>query len=39
MENDEQGKEILKDIQIQGWHKTEEGELKMLQMVYDRYVS
>lgn len=39
MEHDEQGKEILKDIQIQGWNKTEEGELKMLQMVYDKYVS
>jgi hypothetical protein len=39
MENDEQGKEILKDIQIQGWTKPEEGELKMLQMVYDKYVS
>ena len=38
MENDEQGKEILKDIQIQGWTKSEAGELKMLQMVYDRYV-
>ena len=38
MENDEQGKEILKDIQIQGWHKAEAGELQMLQMVYDRYV-
>lgn len=38
METDEQGKEILKDIQIQGWQKPEEGELKMLQMVYDRYV-
>lgn len=39
MENDEQGKEILKDIQIQGWSKPEVGELKMLQMVYDRYVN
>jgi anti-anti-sigma factor len=38
MENDDQGKEILKDIQIQGWQKPEEGELKMLQMVYDKYV-
>ena len=38
MENDEQGKAILKDIQIQGWTKSEAGELKMLQMVYDRYV-
>jgi anti-anti-sigma factor len=38
MERDEQGKEILKDIQIQGWHKTEAAELQMLQMVYDRYV-
>ena len=37
MENDEQGKEILKDIQIQGWQKPEAGELKMLQMVYERY--
>ena len=37
MENDEQGKEILKDIQIQGWKKIEVGELKMLQMVYERY--
>ena len=38
MANDDQGKEILKDIQSQGWNKTEAGELKMLQMVYDRYV-
>jgi anti-anti-sigma factor len=38
MENDDQGKEILKDIQIQGWQKPEAGELKMLQMVYDKYV-
>jgi hypothetical protein len=38
MENDEQGKEILKDIQIQGWNKPEAGEIQMLQMVYDRYV-
>jgi ABC-type phosphate/phosphonate transport system substrate-binding protein len=39
MANDEQGKEILKDIQIQGWSKTETGELQMLQMVYDKYVT
>jgi anti-anti-sigma factor len=38
MENDEQGQQILKDIQIQGWNKPEPGELKMLQMVYDRYI-
>jgi anti-anti-sigma factor len=38
MEDDEQGKEILKDIQMQGWNKPEAGELQMLQMVYDRYV-
>ncbi|MDD1608318.1 MAG: PhnD/SsuA/transferrin family substrate-binding protein [Methylococcaceae bacterium] len=38
MANDEQGKEILKDIQIQGWQKPEAGELKMLQMVYGKYV-
>lgn len=37
MANDEQGKEILKDIQIQGWQTAEADELQMLQMVYDRY--
>lgn len=37
MGDDEQGKQILQDIQIQGWSKPEEGEIKMLQMVYDRY--
>ena len=37
MEEDEQGKQILKDIQFEGWCKPEEGELKMLQMVYQRY--
>lgn len=38
MSNDEQGKEILKDIQMEGWQKPEAGELQMLQMVYDRYI-
>lgn len=38
MENDEQGQQILKDIQIQGWTKPEPGELQMLQMVYNRYI-
>ena len=37
MADDEQGKKILEDIQFEGWCKPEEGELKMLQMVYDRY--
>lgn len=39
MVNDQQGQQILQDIQIQGWNKLEEGELKMLNMVYDRYVN
>jgi len=39
MTNDEQGKTILRDIQIDGWSKPEPGEIRMLQMVYDRYVS
>lgn len=38
MENDEQGKQILQDLQFQGWCKPEQGELNMLQMVFDRYV-
>lgn len=39
MERDEQGQQILQDIQIQGWTKPEGGELQMLQMVYNKYVS
>lgn len=38
MENDEQGKKILEDIQIEGWSKPEDAEVQMLRMVYDRYV-
>lgn len=38
MAEDEKGSQILKDIQFEGWCKPEEGELKMLQMVYERYV-
>lgn len=38
MENDVQGQQILKDIQIQGWSKPEPGEVQMLQMVYNKYV-
>lgn len=38
MENDEQGKQILQDLQFQGWCKPEQGELDMLQTVFDRYV-
>jgi anti-anti-sigma factor len=38
METDETGKEILKDIEFQGWCPVEEGELNMLKMVFDRYV-
>jgi hypothetical protein len=39
MAQDEHGQQILQDIQIQGWEKPEDGELKMLQMVYNKYVS
>ncbi len=39
MEKDEKGKQILEDIQFNGWLKPEEGEIKMLQMVFDRYTS
>jgi anti-anti-sigma factor len=38
METDDNGKEILKDIEFQGWCPVEEGELNMLQMVFNRYV-
>jgi anti-anti-sigma factor len=38
MQSDEQGAEILKDIEFQGWCKPEDGELKMLQTVFERYV-
>lgn len=37
MAEDEQGKGILQDIQFEGWCVPDEGELKMLQMVYERY--
>jgi anti-anti-sigma factor len=36
--HDEQGQQILKDIQIGGWSEPRQGELDMLQMVYGRYV-
>lgn len=39
MENDEQGRQILQDLQFEGWCKPEQGELKMLEMVFDRYVN
>jgi anti-anti-sigma factor len=39
METDDNGKEILKDIEFQGWCPVEEGELNMLKMVFDRYTS
>lgn len=38
MSEDETGKEILDDIEFQGWSPVEEGELDMLKMVFDRYV-
>lgn len=38
MQTDEKGQQTLKDIQFDGWCKPEEGELNMLQMVYDKYV-
>ncbi|WP_394753806.1 PhnD/SsuA/transferrin family substrate-binding protein [Crenothrix sp.] len=37
MTEDNQGQQILTDIQIEGWHKPEAGELQMLQAVYSRY--
>ncbi len=39
MADDENGKEILKDIEFQGWCPVEEGELNMLKVVFDRYVT
>jgi len=39
MVDDEKGKGILEDIEFQGWCPVEEGELKMLTMVFDRYVN
>jgi anti-anti-sigma factor len=37
MIHDDQGQQILKDIQVQSWNKPEAGEIKMLDMVYQRY--
>ena len=37
MTDDNKGSQILKDIQFEGWCKADEGELKMLKMVYERY--
>ncbi len=37
MADDSQGQQILTDIQIEGWHKPEAGELQMLKMVHSRY--
>jgi ABC-type phosphate/phosphonate transport system substrate-binding protein len=39
MENEGSGKQILKDIQFNGWVKPEQGEIQMLKMVYQRYTS
>ena len=38
METDDTGKEILKDIEFQGWCPVEVGELNMLKMVFNRYI-
>lgn len=37
MSEDEQGKQILKDVQLDGWCVPQEGELGMLQRLYERY--
>jgi anti-anti-sigma factor len=37
MNEDEQGKQILKDVQLDGWCVPQEGELGMLQRLYERY--
>jgi hypothetical protein len=39
MATDDTGKEILKDIEFQGWCAVEEGELNMLKRVFERYVA
>lgn len=38
MHNDEQGQQILKDIEIDGWCAPEEGELHMLKLLFNQYV-
>ena len=38
MHNDEQGQQILRDIEIDGWCKPEEGELQMLKLLFNQYV-
>jgi anti-anti-sigma factor len=37
MGGDEQGQQILKDIEIDGWCKPEDGELQMLKMLFNQY--
>ncbi len=37
MEDSEQGRQILADIQIDNWCQPNEGEIRMLQLLYDRY--
>ncbi len=37
METTDQGKQVLDDIQIGGWCKPDEGEIKMLELLYNRY--
>ncbi|MDD5276456.1 MAG: PhnD/SsuA/transferrin family substrate-binding protein [Methylovulum sp.] len=39
MSSDEQGQQILQDIQVEGWAKPETGEIEMLKMVYNRYAT
>lgn len=39
MQDDEQGQQVLKDIDIESWCKPEEGELQMLKLLFNRYVS
>ena len=37
MASDEKGKQVLEDIDISGWRKPDEGELKMLELLFKRY--
>ena len=37
MENTDPGKQVLADIQIDGWCKPDVGEIKMLELLYNRY--
>lgn len=39
MTSDDQGKKILEDIEMEGWCKPDDGELHMLQLLFNRYIA